>query len=394
MRTLRVDLPRPLAAGAMKELSDILGLAELLHDSGEPFALATVVKVLGSAYRRPGARMLILKDGTSSGSISGGCLEAEVVQQALAAIESDTSTVHVFRLGEDDHISGFGLGCGGDVHVLIEPEPFPGRTPATDLIRTGWLSRSETILATVIGPETAGNDWIGRRAALLHDGRILGELAAWTKFDEIRANAGDLLHAPKPHIHLFEAEDRTLEVLFEVLPPPVQLVLFGDGPDVTPLVRMGHELGWRVVVVGRKPVPDLRRQFPDASEHVFLMHPENVLNVIALDAWSAAIVMTHNVVRDRDLLAQILPSAVRYVGALGPKHRTSRILEELDARGASFEPGQLERLHAPVGLDIGTESPEQIALSVLAEIQAVFSARPGRPLKDREGPIHDPMATA
>ncbi len=376
----------------MKELSDILGLAELLHDSGESFALATVVKVLGSAYRRPGARMLILKDGSTTGSISGGCLEAEVVKQALEVIGSGKPAIHVFRLGEDDHISGFGLGCGGDVHMLIEPEPLKGRTPASDLIRAGFHSRAEAVLATVIGPGDAARNWIGQRAALLHDGRILGELATWNGFPAVQAGAGDLFHSPRSHIHTFEADDTPLEILFEVLHPPVQLVVFGDGPDVAPLVRIGHELGWRVVVVGRKTVPDLRRLFPGADEHVFLMHPENVLNIFALDAWSAAIVMTHNFIRDRDLLAQILPSVVRYVGALGPKDRTTRMIAELEERGASFEPHHLERLHAPVGLDIGTESPEQIALSILAEIQAAFSGRPGTPLRHREGPIHDPIA--
>lgn len=375
----------------MKEIADILGEVARLRESGEVYALATVVKVRGSAYRRPGARMLVRSDGRSIGAISGGCLEGEVIQRSLQVIETGEAVVQIFEMGEDDHIMGYGSGCGGDVHVLIEREPEADRVPSVALLKAGYESRSDMVLATVIGGEPEAAGLLGIRAAFLHDGRILGDLRAVDGFREIRSHAGDLLHAPRPHIHGFTQSGHRLEVLFEVLHPPIQLVLLGDGPDIRPVVRMGRELGWRVVVIGRKPITDLRARFPEATEHVFLMHPEDVLAHVALDPSSAVVTMTHNFIRDRDLLAQLVPSAARYIGMLGPRERTDRLLEELESQGAGFTEPQLERLYAPVGLDLGTEAPEEIALSIVAEVQSVFAGRSGVSLRDRQGPIHEPV---
>lgn len=372
----------------MKELLHLLSEAARCRRTGQPFALATVVKINGSTYRRPGARMLIDTNGKTCGTISGGCLEQEVAQQALKVIKDGTPQVLLFDLSDDDLILGFGTGCNGVVHVLIEPVPAQDRADPTQLVETCLTRRRSGVIAQVTGPPDA-SDLLGRRLLLLEDGSLHGDLSMPALRRLLHEEAEDTLADGRHKIRHFSTEEGEVEVLFEVVHPPVRLVIFGAGHDVSAVVNVARAMGWPITIVGRKPVDVLAERFPEAAEHVFLMHPEQVLDHVTLDARSAAVVMNHHYLRDKTLIGALLASPVPYIGALGPRDRAERIISELRAEHPALTDDDVARIHGPVGLDIGTETPEEIALSMIAEIQAVHHQRTGGMLRHRTEAIHE-----
>jgi xanthine dehydrogenase accessory factor len=187
-------------------------------------------------------------------------------------------------------------------------------------------------------------------------------------------------------------QEETTEILMERIVPPLRLVIFGAGADAIPVVRFALELGWRVEVFDGRPNYARAERFPGASI-VSQCAPETVSDSVELDLGTAVLLMTHNYLQDRAVLKYVLPSTAGYVGILGPKRRTDKLLEDLQKDGHDLSEDQLDRLYAPSGLDIGAETPEQIALSIVSEIQAHVADRQGGPLRKREGPIHDRVAS-
>lgn len=380
----------------MKEFLEILAVARRIRAAGQPFAVATIVKIGGSTYRRPGARMLVDGDGQTWGTISGGCLEGEVAQQALAVLEQGRPVLLPFELGENDLVLGFGTGCDGIVHVLIEPVPVGQQDSVLDLLDRCIGARQRGVIATVI--EATGNldENLGQHLLLDDGGEVSGALMGSSLEHAVLEAARRLLEAEQNreqpylwHTLMVEQNAGTAEMLLEVVRPPVRLLVFGEGHDVRAMVSVAKPMGWKVVVVGRKPVDVLADRFPEADDHVFLMHPNEIVKLIEPDALSAALVMSHTYLRDRELMTILLESPIPYVGMLGPKERTARMIEELTQADAALTDAQLARLFGPVGLDIGTETPEEIALAAAAEIQAVLSNRTGGNLRERTEPIHD-----
>jgi len=372
----------------MKELQQLLAQADRLRQAHQPFALATVVKINGSTYRRPGARMLIDPEGRTYGTISGGCLEQEVAQQALAVIDGGQPQVAPFDLSDDDLILGFGTGCNGLVHVLIEPVPAQDRTDPTRLIEDCLAGRRTGVIAQVI-EAPANTDLLGRRLLRLEDGRTHGDLDAPGLHDALVEEAERTLDEGRHKIQSYAVEAGEVEVLFEVVRPPVRLLLFGAGHDVTPVVRLAKEMAWPVTIVGRKPAEVLAERFPDADQHLFLMHPDQVLDYVVPDVRCAAVLMNHQFLRDKALAGALLRSPIPYIGTLGPRDRAERIISELREEQPDLTEADFARLHGPIGLDIGTETPEEIALSTIAEIQAVHHGRQGGMLRHRSGTIHE-----
>ena len=378
----------------MKELLNILDKAKKLDLSGAPFALATVVKIGGSTYRRPGARMLIDDTGQRWGAISGGCLEGEVAQRAIQTLETGAPQLAPFNLQDDDIVLGFGTGCNGVVHVLIQPI-LPG-TPHSpiDALQYCIAHRQNGVLATVINaPENS--DLLGRYTLLLQDESHGPSSFPESMHSSIWPFSQQLMEKEISegqmylwHTHQIETAHGPVEVLFEIVRPPIQLTIFGEGHDVHAVVSLARQMGWEVKIVGRKPVDFLAERFPEATSHQFLMHPEDVLDHLQFDGRSAALVMNHTYQRDKVLMQHLLDSEIPYIGMLGPRERTAMMLDELADTAGPFSTTKEAKLFGPVGLDIGTETPEEIALSAIAEIQAVLHRRPGAPLKTRTGPIH------
>ncbi|HET7537372.1 MAG TPA: XdhC/CoxI family protein [Candidatus Didemnitutus sp.] len=331
----------------MREIPAIL--AALAAAPGEPAALATLVHVEGSSYRRPGARLLLLANGTRLGSISGGCLEDDVVLRAQRVLASGQPEVAIYDTTEEnDLVWGVGLGCRGVVHIFIEPLPV-ARPAWIGELRQNLQARRSTTLAVVHG----GRHAIGQGT------RLLGELPA-----------GEI----------------TSDVFRETVGAPPPLVVFGAGEDALPLVRLAKEIGWHVTVVDSRAGYATTARFPEADS--VIVTAADAVSQMPLDAGTFAVVLTHRYSEDVKLLRALLPKTLAYLGVLGPRKRTDRILTELKANGFTPDTAMLARLHAPVGLDLGATTPEGVALAILAELQSRLGNRTPIHLRDRPGPIH------
>lgn len=361
----------------MKELQDILKAYEEAAARGEAAALATVVQVNGSSYRRPSARMLVTQAGAVAGSVSGGCLESDVVRQAKQVLQTGQAvTVTYDTTADSDIVFGVGLGCQGVIEILIERV-----TPEFAAFLAGQLrNRRRGVLATVFRGEGA---LVGSRLCLRDDHSLCGNMAESEWIGRVREDAREALRSGVSRVHSYGQTD----VFIEVIEPPTPLVIFGAGPDAGPLVRLAKELGWHVIVVDERPEAATSARYP-LADAVFACPPESVAGRIALDARTVAVLTTHNYLQDLRLLETLLPSPVRYLGVLGPKRRAERMLADLAKQGLMPTEEQLGRLHSPAGLDIGADTPEGIAFAIVAEICAVLHGRGGGPLRERAGPIY------
>ncbi|GBC84454.1 putative xanthine dehydrogenase subunit A [bacterium HR11] len=374
----------------MRELRDILDALTEVRRRGQPAALATVVKVRGSTYRRPGARMLVLPDGTMVGSISGGCLEGDILEKARQVLTTGTPLLVTYDMTSDDDIVwGLGLGCNGVVYVLIEPLPPGGPADPTAFLAECLTHECVGVVATVFRVEGRLAAHVGDRWMVRADGQLWGSsLQDAALIEALRPDADEARRTGRSRVRTYAVPDGAAEVFIEVVQPPVPFVVFGAGHDAIPVVRFAKALGWRVTVVDSRPAYATRERFPEADE-VVLAHPEDVPGRVRLDERTVAVVMTHNYLQDLKLLEVLLPSPVRYLGVLGPRSRTDKLLRDLAAKSRMPTEAQLGRLYSPVGVDIGAETPEEIALSILAEIQAVLAGRSAGLLRDRKGPIHE-----
>lgn len=370
----------------MKELREILDAYETIRRQGEIAALATVVAASGSSYRRPGARMLLTSDGWVAGGVSGGCLESDVAGRARAVMESGQPDIVTYDTTEDgDIMFGVGLGCRGVIQILIEP--LTGARPDFAFLSDLVQKREAGVCATVFRTEGGAPTRLGDRLLLSQMGSVYNGLADVNLAARVRTDAEAVLASGRSLVREYVLSGGSVAVFFEAITPPQPLVVFGAGYDVLPLTRLAKELGWHVTVADARPAYAIRERFPQADA-VLVCPPEEAAARLPLDARTAVVLMTHNYLHDRALLGQLLPSSVRYLGVLGPKRRTERLLSELPP--GVVTDGALSRLHSPVGLDIGADMPETIALSIIAGIQAVAAGRPGGFLRDRSGPIYLP----
>ena len=367
----------------MKELQDIVTDFLALKSRGQTAALATVVKVKGSTYRRPGARMLMSQDGCMTGSISGGCLENDVFEHAKHVMASGTPTLVKYDPEvAEEIIWALGLGCNGAVHVLIE------RLDKQLTFITECLgNRHSGVLATVFCVEGQVQAKVGNHLMFYLHKTVISEIADSTLAQAVIADAQATLHEQKSKVKTYHLPTGRAEVLIELIKPPTPLLIFGAGQDTIPVVSFAKELGWHVTVVDHRPTYLTPEKFPNADK-LILSSAEAAHKYVLLEDNTVAIAMTHNYFHDRELLKMLLPSAVRYIGVLGPKSRTAELLQDLQAEGIFYTEEQLSRLYAPVGLDIGADTPVEIALSIVAEIQAVLAKRTGGLLRDRKAPIH------
>ena len=344
---LPFDQARACWFPAMKELPAIV--SALLAPDAKPGVLATLVSVEGSSYRRPGARLLITSNQTRIGSISGGCLEEDVIARAVNVLATGTPDAVIYdTTSENDVVWGVGLGCHGIVRVLLE-RTLPG-PPWAVALGTNFTRRRTTALAITHGGENRAQ-WGTRLAA-----------------------PGD---CPDP------------DALFlEMVSPPSALVIFGAGDDAKPLARLAKELGWHVTIADPRSAFATAERFPNSDAQT-IASAEELVGRVDPGADALVVVMTHHYVHDRPILRDLLSRPLAYVGLLGPRKRAEKILSDLGAAGLSISPKQRAQLHAPVGLDLGADAPEQVALSIIAEMQAVLSGRNARPLRERTRPIHE-----
>ena len=368
----------------MSEITDVLAAIESLSAKGERMALATIVAVRGSTYRRPGARLLVPEDGAPVGNLSGGCLEGDVADMARIVMEEGTARLAGWDLtADDDAVWGLGLGCNGAIEVFIEPAE-----QAAQVAGALRMALEEERAISVVTVLESGTDGIepGARLVVRPEGDPEGSLGSAEADAAALAAAREQLAMEKSEIRTFPGEVRAF---VEVLDPPLRLLICGAGHDAVPMVRAAAGLGWNAVVVDDRPVFLTRERYPEASGFITVDAPEDVAKTAPIDDHTFAVVMTHNFLRDKEYLRALLTSPVAYIGMLGPAARTERLLMELRDEGVRISEADRAKIHGPAGLDLGSEGPEEIAQSIAAEIVAVRHARLGGFLKDRPGPIHD-----
>jgi len=367
----------------VSELADVLRAIESLSAEGRAMALATIVAVRGSTYRRPGARLLVPEEGAPIGNLSGGCLEGDVADVARVVMEEGRARLAGWDLtADDDDVWGLGLGCNGAIEVFIEPAD--RAVAAATALRIALEEERPICLVTALESPDPDRVAPGARLIVRPDGTAEGSLGD-PGADALAATAARELLAER------RSEIRDLSgvrAFVEVLEPPQRLLVCGAGHDAIPLVRAAAGLGWSPIVVDEREVFLTPERFPDAAGFVHVEEPEDVATATPIDERTAAVVMSHRFLRDRAYVRGLLASPVGYLGMLGPAARTERLLAELRDEGVAVDDDRL-RIHGPAGLDLGAEGPEEIASAIVAEIVAARHGRAGGPLRDRPGPIHD-----
>jgi xanthine dehydrogenase accessory factor len=345
----------------MTELESIAGA---LASAGGVAVLATLMRVDGSAYRGPGARMVVKPDDTTAGAISGGCLEKDIIAHAGLVRAEGTPRTVLYDLTRDDAAPwGLNMGCNAKLEVLLEP--CFGIPEHVMLAVDAEQRRDGAVIATCFRAGVEGPK-VGDRLTLMDEvERTAGPLGDGAFGGTVKTDAHRVMAEQRSDVVEYPKAPGAPAVFFEFIPRPLALVVCGEGADTAPLQGLGDSLGWQVRRVGKDDP------------------------IGPLDDRTAAVVMTHNYGRDLALLGDLLRSRVRYVGVLGPRGRTERLLADLKAAGREPPAPALMRLHAPVGLDLGAETPAEVALAIAAEIRAVFSGRGGGALRERKGPIHD-----
>jgi xanthine dehydrogenase accessory factor len=356
----------------MKELQEILQkISQFAPD--EKAILATVVDVKGSSYRLAGARMLIDANGNSIGTVSGGCLEADVLERAKKVLQTGEPTIITYDTTKnEDSVFGFGMGCRGVVQILLES--VSRESEYFENISKYYQSKKPCVMVTVIN-STNPNIKIG----------------AHLFFNESHINSNEFVEEVRIDVSMALSEQKSFtklisfgEIFIENIKPPVSLLLFGAGYDAIPLVDFAKVLGWKVSIIDHRLAWANAERFPNVEE-IIVSRAENLDENLFKNENSVAVIMTHNYENDAKLLPRLMNSKCLYIGALGPKKRTEKILQE---SGQSFSEQQLSRLYAPIGLDIGAETPEEIALAIISEIKTALAKRDGGFLRERNGGIH------
>ena len=343
---------------------------------GEEIALATLVRVHGSAPRPAGARLFVTRSGRMTGSISGGCVDNDVFEQALRVLEDGRPALASYGIADELDL-GVGLSCGGSIDVLIEPfDP----DPAWQALRRAVEEGRPAALAVGLGPASL----LGRRLVLAGDDARVGGVDPVLD-PTLVAEAGALLGTEATRVASLPWREGEATVFLEAFPPARRLFIVGATHTAIPLCRMARELGFRVSVIDPRSAFASEERFPEADE-VFRAWPDEVLASARLDADAYVVTLTHDPKFDLPTLAHALRSEARYVGALGSRSTHERRKQRLREQG--FGEADLERIRAPVGLDIGGRSPEEIALAILAEMVAVRHGREGTALRKRQAPIH------
>lgn len=371
----------------MKEIKAILKAYDDFESSGIKAALATVVRVEGSSYRRVGARMFVLENGLFFGGISGGCLEGDALKRARYAIAKSEPSLVTYDTSEDDsHQIGVGLGCNGIIDVLFSPLDRNDSNNAVEVLKKCIEGKRETnILLTITSLQGQLESFFQGQTFRYENRDSLDIFNHPVLADQVSERVEHYKILGKSLPKAFDlGKNQKIEFFIEILPPETHLILMGSQYDILPLTKLARELGFRTTVVAN-PLK-INKEIHQTTGEVI---PPDQSDQLLIDAFTAVILMSHDLKTDRQNLKQILKTEVPFIGMLGPRVRAERIFKELSEEDFSITLKDMERIHAPVGLDIGAVSPEEIALSILAEIRADFSKRDGSFLRLRELSIHE-----
>jgi xanthine dehydrogenase accessory factor len=358
-----------------RETERLLAAIRQAQAAPERVALATVVRVKGSAYRREGTRMLVRQTGTYECALSGGCLEPSVAEAALRVIETGEPRIVSYDLA-DDSLWGLGMGCSGAVDIRIE-------RLEDDAMTREWLAILERGDAAVLATPLSG---VSGRLLVREGGEIVGGLSDAAIERDAIGRARDELASlcPQPGPRQIGGS----EVFFEISTPPPELVIFGAGPDVAPLAQQAWTLGFAVTVVDVRDAYLTADRFPEATR--VSAHFSQFAETVRLRADSFVLVMNHHVERDQESLRFALESDAAYIGVLGPRSRYDKLLKGLAAQGWAPPGSSLSRVRSPVGLALGADTPEEVAMSILGEIVAIRRGFEGGFLSGSASSLHRP----
>lgn len=368
----------------MKEQKAIIEAYRNTDLSPRKVALATVVRVRGSSYRSPGARMLITDDGKWVGSISGGCLEGDALRKARQVMMNGKSMTVTYDTREESNQNlGIGLGCNGVIDVLIEPVKENAENNPVKLFEE-LVGRDQPVaLATIFDSE----QYNGEKLTLDNKGERFSTFTSKMLAEVVQRDLGKVFETRRSEVRDYDADGETVSVFLELIQPTIRLIIFGGGFDARPVSSLAKSLGWHVTVTDECAAHIAPRFFPGA-DNLSLCQRTFVARDFPINAFTACVLMSHNYEYDRDVLKAILPSPAPYIGILGPRKRFDRMVSELAGEGVHLQAEQFHRIHSPIGLDIGAETPDEIAVSIIAEIQSKFANRSGGFLRYRTGPIH------
>ncbi len=367
----------------MKELRDIVNAFDKASNEGKQTALATVVLVEGSSYRRAGARMLITEDGQLTGAISGGCLEGDALRKARLVMAQNKPMLVTYDTTDDDDAKfGVGLGCNGIIHILIEPIFSRSDQTPIKLFERYLSKREPVVLITLFSLKDRHAAQPGTCLLLTTDKQVKGIFPDEEIKDALLTDAQNVLKNGNSVTKTFVYGNK-FTCFIELLQPVVSLLIFGAGNDAIPLVQFAAVLGWEVTLIDGRANYAVPERFP-LAKRIIIAKSAQALSQIILDSRTVAILMTHNYNYDMDMLRQLLQLELTYIAALGPKKRLHRMLNEFSEEGMEATPQQLKCIYGPAGLDIGSENSDEIALSIIAEIQAVLNKRRGTSLREKE----------
>lgn len=346
--------------------AQLLAFFDARSDDPSGLVLASVYDTLGSTYSKTGARMLITGDGDFQGMLSGGCLEGDLAERARHVAHSGTAQRITYDLRSSaEELWGLGVGCEGLMRILLQR-----LSAATDFspwpaMAAIWRGDEIGILATVIESDDPATPVGAALWGTASGFESAGITAAALPI--IESAARSVLDDDRSEIRTFDIDDRSIQVLFGLLRPPPRILVLGGGLDAQPLVNLCAEMGWRVTVQDHRPAYVERGDF-SAADAVHCLPAAAIAEALDLDRFDAAIAMSHHLDTDRIYLRLLAPTAIRYLGLLGPRERRNRLMEEVGELRTSIE----ARLHGPAGLDIGGRGPASIALSIVAEMHQVL----------------------
>jgi len=343
----------------MTETEQIIAAWQEAESQQTAYALATVIQVNGSAYRRAGAKMLMFDNGRWHGAISGGCLEGDALRKAREVMRLGIPRIVRYDTINEESAKylGIGLGCEGIIDVLIEPQN-DTLTEYLQFLEAQIRAGTEALVTTQIDQESHR---ISR------------------SYTHIPLGSGKVnTYSQEQQVHIFH----------ETIRVPIHLFVYGAGLDAIPVVTLAKSVGWEVTVNDDCAAHLIPKRFACADDMI-CGSPDAVIKQHSFHYRSAALLISHNFEFDQAALKSLLPSIIPYIGILGPKKRAIKLLERLEADGFTLQEPDLERIYAPVGLHLGAESAQEIAVSIVAEIMAFFQGGTGAFLKNKKGRIHE-----
>lgn len=369
----------------MKEQKAIIEAYKKIDLAKRKVALATVVKVRGSSYRSPGARMLITDEGTWVGSISGGCLEGDALRKARQVMNDGKAFTVTYDTREESNQNlGIGLGCNGVIDVLLEPIDASKDDNVISIFEKLISIKEPVAMATIFSSSSQNAEKVliegGGETITDNVNRLLSKM--------IKKDLHDIFDHKKSFAKEYEVNNEKIEVFLELIQPNVSLIIFGGGFDARPVSQLAKSLGWNVSVTD-ECVAHIAPVFFPSADKLSLCQRDFVDRDFEITPYTACVLMSHNYEYDRDVLKKLLKTETPYIGILGPRKRFDKMLAEFSDKGIDLTPQDFHRIHSPIGLDIGAETPDEIAISIISEIQGKFANRSGGFLKYRNAPIHN-----